>query len=159
VKPLYIFDLDGTLADAEHRIHLISKGKKDWRNFFAECVNDKPIIPAVTTMTWLRHAGAEVWIWTGRSDEIRQETISWLWMHCRLDFSGGALSSFMAPERFMMRRAGDHRPDHELKFEWLADLEPPERSRLTAVFEDRTRVVQMWRKHGVPCYQVAQGDF
>lgn len=28
-----VFDLDGTLADLEHRKHLI--GAKDWRGFFA----------------------------------------------------------------------------------------------------------------------------
>ena len=36
---------------------------------------------------------------------------------------------------------------------------PPERNRLTAVFDDRDKVVQMWRENGVPCFQVAKGDF
>ena len=31
--------------------------------------------------------------------------------------------------------------------------------RLIAVFEDRDRVVAMWRDAGVPCFQVAPGDF
>lgn len=29
-----VFDLDGTLADCEHRIHHITKEPKDWRAFF-----------------------------------------------------------------------------------------------------------------------------
>lgn len=157
-RPLYIFDLDGTLANAEHRIHHINSAKKDWRSFFAACSEDSPIPAAIATMMALQRGGAECWIWTGRSDEVRKETIAWL-------ARNGVMSHTVwrrfgrAPERFLMRKAGDHRPDHEIKFEWLADLEPPERSRLTAVFEDRARVVEMWRANGVPCFQVAPGDF
>lgn len=64
-----------------------------------------------------------------------------------------------APEALLMRKAGDHQPDTKLKYGWLANLEPPERDRLTAVFEDRASVVQMWRDAGVPCFQVAAGNF
>ncbi len=58
-----------------------------------------------------------------------------------------------------MRKAGDYRDDVVVKREWLSEIEPPEFSRLTAVFDDRDRVVQMWRDAGVPCFQVADGDF
>lgn len=156
MRPLYIFDLDGTLANAEHRIHHISGPTKDWRAFFAACVDDEPILPIIVTMDTLRAAGAECWIWTGRSDEVRDATLEWLDRHAGFHpvrFGIGA------PEKFRMRKAGDHRPDHELKLEWLAELEPPERNRLTAVFEDRARVVQMWREYDIPCFQVAPGDF
>lgn len=156
MQPLYIFDLDGTLANAEHRIHHISGPKKDWRAFFAASKDDAPIPGVIATFEALRKAGAECWIWTGRSDEVRSETLDWLRIH--LNFSPKRFG-LGAPEKFLMRKAGDHRPDHEVKLEWLADLEPPERARLTAVFEDRARVVAMWRQYGVPCFQVAPGDF
>jgi phosphoglycolate phosphatase-like HAD superfamily hydrolase len=156
MKPLYIFDLDGTLADCSHRLPYITGEKKDWRAFFAACVDDKPIEPAIRTLKALTRS-AEVWIWTGRSDEVRGETVKWLHDHV------GVFHSFWnpmrAPEALTMRAAGDHTPDHKLKYGWLADLEPPERNRLTAVFEDRSSVVQMWRDAGVPCFQVAAGDF
>lgn len=157
-RPLYIFDLDGTLADAEHRIHHISGAKKDWRAFFAACVDDAPIPGAIATMMALQRGGAECWIWTGRSNEVRRETVAWLAKH------GVMLHTVWrrfgrAPERFLMREAGDHRPDHVIKGEWLSMLDPPEFNRLTAVFEDRARVVQMWRDAGVPCFQVAPGEF
>jgi hypothetical protein len=32
-------------------------------------------------------------------------------------------------------------------------------ARLVAVFEDRDRMVKMWRAAGVPCFQVAEGEF
>lgn len=34
-----------------------------------------------------------------------------------------------------------------------------DRDRLVAVFDDRARVVRMWRKAGITCFQVAPGDF
>ncbi len=155
-RPLYIFDLDGTLALIEHRRHLVEGETKDWRAFFAACVNDAPNLPVIRTFQSLREAGAECWVWSGRSDEVRAQTESWLRRHDvwpRNRFWPGA------PEAFQMRDAGDHTPDELLKFGWLADLEPPERNRLTAVFDDRDKVVAMWRAAGVPCFQVAPGAF
>ena len=64
-----------------------------------------------------------------------------------------------APEALLMRKAGDHQLDVTLKYGWMADMEPPERNRLTAVFEDRASVVRMWRLAGVACFQVAAGVF
>lgn len=158
MRPIYIFDLDGTLADIEHRLHHIQGQKKDWRAFFAACVDDKPIEPVIRTFKALRKGGAEIWIWSGRSDEVMNETADWLRRH-------GLFSNLpvwiprRAPESLRMRKAGDHRNDDVLKYEWLSEIEPPEYARLAGVFEDRTRVVEMWRRAGIPCFQVAQGDF
>jgi phosphoglycolate phosphatase-like HAD superfamily hydrolase len=159
MKPLYIFDLDGTLADTEHRLHFIQGEQKDWRGFFAASVNDAPIRSGVETFKALSKT-AECWIWTGRSDEVREQTISWLQEHRLFHPFWSPIGKMLAaPERFRMRKAGDYRPDHVIKSEWLYEIEPPEYDRLTAVFEDRARVVEMWRGAGVPCFQVAPGEF
>ena len=54
-----------------------------------------------------------------------------------------------------MRRKDDHTPDDQLKEQWLM-AEPvfPD-----MVFDDRNKVVNMWRRHGIVCAQVAPGDF
>ena len=157
MTPLYIFDLDGTLALIEHRRHFVEGPKKDWPAFFAACVDDAPNLPVIRTLQTLRDGGAEIWIWSGRSDEVKAETIAWLKKHgCFGIFHNGL---FSAPEALRMRKAGDHQPDVKLKRGWLSEIEPPEYKRLTAVFEDRASVVQMWRDAGVPCFQVAPGDF
>lgn len=158
MRPIYIFDLDGTLANAEHRTHHISGPTKDWRSFFAACIRDAPIYAVIRTLQTLRKQGAEIWIWTGRSDEVLTQTLEWLadygiadgrtWRWDRVDGN-----------RFRMRKAGDHRPDHDLKAEWLACVDQYDRKRIVAAFEDRSRVVDMWRANGVPCFQVAPGDF
>lgn len=156
MRPLYIFDLDGTLALIEHRLHYIQNKPKDWRSFFASVKDDKPNLPVIKTLQALRKSGAECWIWSGRSDECREQTIEWLKEHgCWFPFEFG----FPAPERFRMRKAGDYRDDVVVKGEWLSEMDPPEFNRLTGVFDDRSRVVQMWRDAGVLCCQVASGDF
>lgn len=148
MKPLYIFDLDGTLALNEHRQHLVQGETKDWRAFFAACVNDEPNVPVIDTMHALVDAGAEVRIWSGRSAEVMAETQRWLSDHVGLP--GVQLT---------MRLEGDHTPDEQLKQAWLRELPPRDLRRLVAVFDDRAKVVAMWRANGVPCFQVAPGEF
>ena len=162
MQPIYIFDLDGTLALIEHRLHFIQSSPKDWRSFFAACKDDKPNLPVIRTLQSLRASGAEIWIWSGRSDEVRAPTIEWLCKHgCMGNGRTATLPwwPFAAPERFRMRKAGDYRDDVVVKSEWLAEVEPPEYKRLTAVFDDRARVVQMWRDAGLTCFHVADGNF
>lgn len=161
--PIYIFDLDGTLALTEHRQHILDD-KDDpgrWRKFFAACVDDQPNRPVIRTLQSLRRAGAECWIWSGRSDEVRSQTVEWLCKHGCFGTPTGTLPAwpFLDPQRFRMRPAGDYTPDEQLKALWLSSLGGEERGRLTAVFDDRDKVVGMWRAAGVPCFQVAPGAF
>ena len=57
-----------------------------------------------------------------------------------------------------LREDDDFRPDTVFKKDvldelivqgWTPDL----------VFDDRSAVVDMWRENGIPCFQVAEGDF
>ncbi|MGL6183527.1 MAG: hypothetical protein ACRC2G_15240, partial [Aestuariivirga sp.] len=140
---------DGTLADLTHRRPLVdgSLGCKDWPAFHAACVNDSPIWPVIRTMKRLMASGCEVWIVSGRSDEVRPQTCEWLAHHnCW-------------PHTLLMRKAGDYTPDDALKESWLLSWSEADRSRIEAVFDDRDRVVAMWRRNGLQCFQVAPGDF
>jgi len=155
LKPLYIFDLDGTLALIDHRKGILDckDDPNRWRRFYAACDKDWPNEPVIKTMEALRHSGADVWIFSGRSDEVKDKTIAWLTEHTsflRCDLEGGALT---------MRRLGDHTPDDVLKREWLDGMLVDDRQRLVAAFDDRDRVVKMWRDAEVTCYQVAPGEF
>lgn len=150
MKPLWIFDLDGTLSLADHRTHFIhNTPHPDWRAFYAACSGDRPNTPVIDIFALLRRAGADVWIWTGRSDEVLIETRAWLaqWVPLSDDVT------------LKMRRAGDFTPDTTLKAAWLAALPPEDYARLVGVFEDRGRVAKMWRDHAVTCFQVAEGEF
>lgn len=151
-RPLYIFDLDGTLALNEHRNHFLQREKPDWRAFFAACDRDEPNEAVIRTLNLLRHYLADVWIWSGRSDEVRDKTVNWLAHHT-------SMFSHEVESVLRMRAEGDYTPDEVLKRQWLEAMAPADRTRLVAVFDDRDKVVSMWRAAGVGCFQVAPGAF
>lgn len=156
MKPLYIFDLDGTLADISHRRHIIEDPSRDgskWRRFYAACDKDQPNLPVVQTMERLRRF-ADIWIWSGRSNEVAAKTIDWLAQHTSF-----MRSDLLLGETLTMRSEGDYTPDDVLKRQWLDAMLVDDRRRLCAVFDDRDKVVAMWRAAGVPCFQVAPGSF
>lgn len=143
-NPIVVFDLDGTLALIEHRKHLIDKerGEPDWGAFYRACVNDLPNAPVIALWT-LCDAHYESWVVSGRSDEVRRETVEWLRNHR------------VYPDRLLMRSEGDFTPDDELKRRWIE----PIKDRVLFAVDDRDKVVRMWRSMGVPCFQVADGAF
>lgn len=159
MKPLYIFDLDGTLALIEHRRHFVERerGKQDWIGFYAACVNDEPNAPVIRVMESLRRF-ADVWIFSGRSDEVRPQTVAWLVKHT--SFSSSDFDcAFGTQDVLTMRQEGDYTADDILKRTWLDSMLDEDRKRLVCSFDDRDRVVQMWRDAGVTCFQVAPGEF
>jgi hypothetical protein len=138
-------DFDGTLADITHRLHFIQGEHKDWPAFYRACVDDMPIMPLVLVAHALVLSGHNVEVWSGRSDEVRSQSEAWLAQHC------------VRYTVLRMRRAGDYRQDAIVKAEWFESL-PMERRPVLA-FDDRQQVVDMWRRFGVRCCQVAKGDF
>lgn len=153
MRPLYIFDLDGTLADASHRQPILDGpgGDEKWRAFFAACPADKPIHAVLRTMEALRQH-ADVWIFSGRSDEVFHQTAAWLCVHTTFRW-------IELETALVMRRAGDCRADDVVKREFVERMLEEDLGRLVAVFDDRDRVVAMWRSLGIPCFQVAPGNF
>src|SRR5262245_37403492 len=145
-KNIIIFDLDGTLALIEHRVHHITSEKLDWTTFYAACADDLPNSPLITVYRALARQGYELWIVSGRSDEVIEQTMAWLKHHVG-DF-----------HTLIMRNASDHQPDHKLKRSWVEDGTILQ-DRGLVVFEDRASVVKMWRELWFSCLQVASWDF
>lgn len=140
----FVFDLDGTIADHSHRHHHVLTEPKNWDSFFSECVNDKPYPHVIAALKAHLAAGHRVEIWSGRSAVVEQETRAWLLAH---DIDPILLTH--------MRPVDDHTADDTLKENWLkaCDRKPD------AIYEDRTLVVDMFRKNGIPCFQVAPGNY
>jgi len=140
----YLFDLDGTLADLTHRLHHIQSDPKNWDAFFAACVDDEPIqhVAEIARALMRYH---RIVIVSGRSDQVRSETVRWLNDHHIPYWS------------IYMRKAGDHRADHVIKKELFDEIR--QAYDIQAVFDDRQQVVDMWRSEGIPCLQVAAGNF
>lgn len=143
-----VFDLDGTLALNEHRVHYIRGEKRDYDAFYAACVDDKPNFVAIAALEAHIYTGARVEIWSGRSEQVRAETEQWLQKYTAID-------SYMLTR---MRPIGDHQPDVELKRKWLKEARA-NGGAPDLVYDDRDSVVAMWREMGVPCFQVAPGPF
>lgn len=142
----YIVDIDGTVANNEHRIHYITDGHKNWDAWHANAHRDEPIEQMIEILDMAVAAGIKIVFCTGRDEKCREDTLQWFDDH---DIPCDAL---------YMRKRGDRRDDDIVKFELLEQIyadgyEP------VLVFDDRTRVVNMWRDAGLRCFQVAPGDF
>lgn len=141
-----VFDLDGTLANCAHRQHLVDAGQ--WDAYFDACEGDTVFPQAVAVLLALFNAGHGIQIWSGRGEGLegsaREKTVKWL----------KATGIYGALDDLRMRPHGDHRKDSDLKSDWWRKEGKPD-----LVFEDRDQAVKMWRDAGVPCYQVAPGNF
>ena len=93
-------------------------------------------------------AGYQTVIISGRDDLVALMTTEWLERH---DVVFNSLA---------MRLHGDFRPDEIIKLEMAAaTIGEDWKDRVLCVFDDRQKVVDMWRREGVTCFQVAPGDF
>lgn len=146
---MYVFDIDGTLADATHRLHhILGKEVKDWDAWDAETHKDDPIIPVITIVQALWDQGYEIMLLTGRNERVREPTEQWLSDH-NIHY-----------HHLIMRPHGDHRDDTIVKLEKLYDFleKYPEKS-VQTIFEDRRRLVVALREAGFHVCQVDEGDF
>jgi phosphoglycolate phosphatase-like HAD superfamily hydrolase len=144
----YIFDIDGTLSDPKHRLHYIEGEKKDWPAFFGACDQDAPIQHMIDLA--YNVAGDDAILFcTGRTDDVREKTVAWL---------NDQFQFVIGPEDVYMRAIGDHRDDTTVKSE-LMDQIIADGYEPIMVFEDRARVVKMWRERGIPCLQVVDGEY
>ena len=141
-----ICDIDGTLANNDHRKHYLEHaGKKDWDRFFSE----QHLDPVNKEVAWLFNeiqANCAGIIVTGRGEEFRDTTVRWL------------RNNGISYVELHMRRAGDRRDDTIVKKEILDRLREDGYVPKLAL-DDRNRTVAMWRAEGVPCWQVADGNF
>ena len=153
MKDLVIFDLDGTLAniDARRKLSIKDNGKMDWDKFFdpANIDLDLPNDPVIQMAQLLKDSGKTIIIFSGRSKATKDATRNWLKRN-NVPFDVLKMRPTGHPWAFM--------PDDKLKQTWLDDL-IPDHNRIMCIFDDRDKVVKMWRDNGLTCFQVADGDF
>ncbi|MCX5610633.1 AAA family ATPase [Streptomyces sp. NBC_00047] len=130
-------DIDGTLALIGDR------GPYD----FSRCELDRLNEPVRHALDAFRRAdGDAIVLLSGRSEEHRPQTESWLARH-RVPY-----------DELWMRAAGDTRRDDVVKAE-LFDAHVRHRYAVRVSLDDRDRVVAVWRRMGLPTWQVNYGDF
>jgi beta-phosphoglucomutase-like phosphatase (HAD superfamily) len=142
----WIFDMDGTLANTDHRKHFLEQRPKDWDGWHSLAHLDEPHHDIVELVDAGIELGYAIIICSGRGEEQRGLTESWLAAH-RVRF-----------DRLYMRRAKDYRDDSIIKLELLEVMREDGFNPVLA-FDDRDRVVAAWRSAGIRCLQVASGAF
>jgi hypothetical protein len=136
LPPAVLVDIDGTLA--------LHNGRDPYA--FHRCGEDLLNKPVARVVGLHRAAGDYVVLLSGRSEEFRPQTAAWLAKH-EVTF-----------DELWMRHAGDQRRDDVVKAE-LFDVHVRHRFAVTHSLDDRDRVVSLYRRMGLPCWQVAPGDF
>lgn len=131
-------DVDGTLALRRDR------DPYDWRSAHADAPN-KPVIGLVRALERDPQIAAIIVV-SGRHERARSITTRWL------ELQGIPFNELL------MRADGDYRSDEIVKEELFRNRVAP-RFHVVGVLDDRDRVVQMWRRIGLVCLQVAPGDF
>lgn len=145
-KEEIIVDVDGTLANIEHRLHFIKGETKDYRSFFDSVDEDLPIEENIAMVqNWFVRDpdNRRVILVSGRSDECRDKTEWWL------------KEQDVPYYLLIMRQAGDHRPDDQLKQMILDNFFRKELIQL--VMDDRPSVIRMWESNDLNVIDVGNG--
>lgn len=144
-----IVDLDGTLANVDHRLNLVKRKKKWFEKFYELAWKDKPNQWCVELINSMLAAGYKVKIVSARPKEYEEKTIDWLiksGVNCTLDNL----------TLHLLRGNKDYTKDVDLKRKWLKDQiygPDPSKQDILFVVDDRKRVVDMWREEGLTCLQ------
>lgn len=116
----------------------------DW----ARVGEDKPNVFVIAVLNALMEAGHEVGYVSGRMEQCRDQTLAWLLGH---------ISGHSQMPLLWMREDDDSRPDEVVKLEIYERIAAY--YEVQGVFDDRAKVVAMWRSLGLTCFAVADGNF
>jgi len=144
-----IVDIDGTLANLDHRRHFVTGEKKDLDSFYKPelIAKDTVIEPVARTVRALQTRWQIIYV-TGRPERLREVTRKWLVFH-RLWFF---------PYQLYMRPDGNFKPDTGAK-SFIYDKILESGLKPFLAIDDRASVVSMWRSKGLVCLQCNEGDF
>lgn len=151
---LILFDIDGTIADCNHRLPYIKNKPKNWKRFFDTMGDDLPIKVMIDTYHALYRRGTNtIILLTGRPESHREMTEAWLKSALEIDNEG---NKYIQPwAKLYMRAKKDHSPAHEMKRKALSDIMLDFGKLPDLAFDDTPSVVEMLRKEGVFTVDVA----
>lgn len=149
-KKLFIFDLDGTIANCEWRQHHLQQKPKNWVKFREGTRKDGTHDDILWLLKLFAKEGHTILFVTARTEMEREDTIWW--------FENVAGITKDMYSKLYMRGSEDYRDDFLIKKEVLEQIRK-EFGEPFMIFEDRARVVQMWRNEGLRCLHVEAGDF
>ena len=143
-KKCIIIDIDGTLANIEHRRKDLL-AENNWKEF-----NSKINLDSINI--WCRELinsfkdKYNIILVTGRTEEFNDVTLKWL------------NDNNIFYSEIFFRENSDYRDDTIIKKEIYEKSIEPSYIPLFVV-DDRNKVVKMWRELGLVCLQCNYGDF
>lgn len=140
---LYQISIDGRVWNVHDNLF---KKVVNWDAFKVGIMKDTPNHPVCEVCSAMKTRGSKIVLCSGRDESQREQTEAWLreW---------GILH-----DALYMRPENDFRPDVEIKSEALVQIRQ-DGFKPYLVFDDRSRLVEMWRAAGLVCCQVAEGNF
>lgn len=182
---MIIFDLDGTLANCEHRKHFINAEKAvekglvefcyapdpdphywawkgttkkwtpDWDAFYEACDKDTPIEPVVKMWSSFE-VTLSCW-----PEEIeiwsgRSESVRVKTSRWLKD-NLFSIGECFWDSNLRMRPLGDFCPDEVLKERWLDEV-LAQGNEIDYVFDDRPKAIRMWKRRGIFVFNCNQKD-
>jgi len=150
MKKVVIFDIDGTIADCWERRKKAAhdyKGDFNWKVFNdpVEIAKDKPVAQVVELFNFYKQ-NYDVYFVSGRDETMRETTKNWLYLNGIAGYTD-----------MYLRADKDYRSDVVIKSEIYEKHFKDKEVHL--VLDDRNSVVSMWRRLGLKCFQVQEGDF
>jgi len=146
-KEFVIFDLDGTLCDitVRRKAAEMPDGKLNYGKFFDPTLvaTDTPRQEIIDKIKGHCDQGHEIIIMSGRSDRTREATTTWLSKYG------------VAWDRLIMRPDTNYQDDAVLKQGFLTNY--VEKSKCIMVYDDRPKVIRMWKKEGLTVVDVGNG--
>lgn len=143
-KKCIIIDLDGTLANIEHRRSELLKDN-NWEKFNSKINSDLINLWCRELMDAFK-SKYEIIIVTGRGLDLKNVTEKWL------------VENRVPYDLIFYRPVKDFRDDTIVKREIFEEYIQPSYETLFVV-DDRNKIVKMWRDLGLICLQCAYADF
>lgn len=143
-----IVDIDGTLSDNTHRLHMFNDNIKDWTEINERSRYDLPVLWCQDMVHIYAQAGYKILFVTGRVASAEAVTREWL-------------TRYVSPSvdyTLHMRGLTDTRPDFIVKQEiYMRDIAPF--YQVSFCLEDRDSVTHMWRSLGLTALQVKDSTY
>lgn len=141
--PAVVFDVDGVLADASHRQHLLDWPHRDWDAFFEACGDDAVIEP-VSSLLSVINPDHTIVLLTARPLRVRAQTMKWI------EQAG------LRWDLLIMRNWGDYMAAPHFKSLSVDELSAYGFD-VDLAFDDDPRNVAMFDYHGIPCVYIHSG--
>lgn len=129
-KKIVICDIDGTIANNDHRQHFL-EGKKDWEGFFSELNKDLPIYSVIQKVINLHEQGMRIIFITGRPERYINTTELWLKNYFNFSFE------------IIARKNNDRRDKLAVKKEMF--YKNFKKEDIYLVIENDLELIKMWR--------------